>query len=89
MPLSETPDWIESNSNRTKGEFVLVLEPSDEKIKSNWKNLVQIMQKEKLSTKTISSIVSRHTGENKKNIPICSVPTKRKRAFHVIVKYPS
>lgn len=68
LPLSEAPAWITAHDKRQKGEFVLVLSAAQTTADSNWQQLVQLMIDEKLSTKTIASIVSQHTGENKKMV---------------------
>ncbi|MBP3194729.1 MAG: 16S rRNA (cytidine(1402)-2'-O)-methyltransferase [Cardiobacteriaceae bacterium] len=70
MPLSETQNWLQENENRARGEFVLILEKSDEKNEDEAKFLefAKELQEAGLTNKTISQMLAKYCGVNKKNI---------------------
>ncbi len=68
LPLSEVTNWIATNDKRQKGEFVLILESTNDLPDSDWQKLAKLLFAEKVPTKSITSIVSQYTGENKKSI---------------------
>lgn len=66
LALADSSAWMQENSKRTKGEFVLILEAAKTQPTTDWQTLAQLMFDEKLPTKTITNIVCGYTGENKK-----------------------
>ncbi len=71
LPLSEAQAWINACNKRQKGEFVLALagvDNLDNPPESDWQSLAKLLLAEKLSTKSIATIVAKHTGTNKKTV---------------------
>ncbi len=68
LPLHQAGTWLKANDKRQKGEFVLALAGVDTPSESNWQGLAQLLLAEKLSTKSIATIVAKHTSTNKKTV---------------------
>ncbi len=68
LSLTDAEQWIIAHDKRQKGEFVLILEGSQQTPIANWQKLAQLLLAEGLSTKSIATVVSTYTNENKKLI---------------------
>ncbi len=66
LSIAEAQQWINAHDKRQKGEFVLILEASNQAPIADWQQLAQLLLAENLSTKSIASVVANYTGENKK-----------------------
>ncbi len=68
LTIKEAQNWILQNKDKSRGEFVLVLEASKNKSKENWQELTDLMIKHEVRTKTISKIIAEQTGEPQKKV---------------------
>lgn len=70
MPLAEAVDWLAADSNRSRGEFVLLLEgqsaeSSDEAL---WQEMAQDLVHAGVSSKDCATLVAKYTGAKKKQV---------------------
>lgn len=66
LPLGELLDFVQSDANQQRGEFVLILAPSEETEPEAWQTLANTLVEEGVSTKTAAKIVSELTNVGKK-----------------------
>lgn len=69
VPLSRSVDWVKADANRSRGEFVLVIEgrPVEASLSVDPKRVLEVLLAE-LSVKQASSLASKITGANRSEL---------------------
>ncbi len=66
MPVDECLSWINADSNRQRGEFVIILEGTDEQAPKDWQTLLSIMIDTGVSSKDAANIIAKMGYASKK-----------------------
>ena len=68
LTVASAPVWLAADSNRERGEFVLLLEAAAAQETSDWQPLAEDLRAAGLSAKDTAALVAKHTGANKKAV---------------------
>lgn len=66
LTVLDFPNWLNEHDKRQKGEFVLVLSPSDETPPSDWQALADDLIAAKMHSKTAAELIAKHFAVSKK-----------------------
>ncbi|MBV7434387.1 16S rRNA (cytidine(1402)-2'-O)-methyltransferase [Cardiobacteriaceae bacterium TAE3-ERU3] len=79
MPLAEAADWLAADSNRSRGEFVLLLEGQSAAVsdEAQWQQMAIDLVHAGVSSKDCAALVAKYTGAKKKLVYQYIVDTEK------------